>query len=175
MAWHKGIKFCFSGKQLVRLLTMLRRSVLAASQVAKRAMGTYKTSTGLVGLAVDPDGKNTLMHLSGEVLDSVKRIPDTSQYRQNVEKWFTFISSECSKTDDVKKIEDAMELGQIEEVIEMAKEEKKLVQYYFENKGWELVAKDQEEADKMVLEMADSIYFTDPESHPAKLVEAKKA
>ena len=67
---------------------------MAASQVAKRAMGTYKTSTGLVGLAVDPDGKNTLMHLSGEVLDSVKRIPDTSQYRQNVEKWFTFISSD---------------------------------------------------------------------------------
>jgi hypothetical protein len=35
-------------------------------------MGTYKTSTGLVGLEVDPDGKNTLIKLSDQVLESVK-------------------------------------------------------------------------------------------------------
>ncbi len=29
----------------------------------------------------------------------------------------------------------------------------------------------QEEADQMVLQMADSIYFTDPENHPAKIIE----
>ena len=33
---------------------------------------TYKSSTGLVGLAVDPDGINTLKKLSTEILTSVQ-------------------------------------------------------------------------------------------------------
>ena len=56
----------------------------------------------------------------------------------------------------------------------MAKEELKLVDYYYDNKGWEIVATEQAEADRMVVEMADSIYFTDPDSHPAKIPEEEK-
>ena len=40
--------------------------------VAGRSFATYKTSTGLVGLAVDPNGRETLMNLASEVLQSVK-------------------------------------------------------------------------------------------------------
>lgn len=138
-----------------------------------RAMGTYKTSTGLVGLAVDPNGRETLMHLSADVLKSVQRIPSDAQYRINVESWFKHIHDTCKTTEDIKKIEETLELGQIEEVIENAKDELKLVDYYFDNKGWELVAASQAEADKMVLAMADSIYFTDPDNHPARVIEDK--
>ncbi len=53
-------------------------------------------------------------------------------------------------------------LGQIEEVIEMAKDELNLVKFYIEHKGWELVDEAQKEADTMVGKMADSIYFTNP-------------
>lgn len=37
-----------------------------------RNFATYKTSTGLVGLAVDPDGATTLLNISKKALDSVK-------------------------------------------------------------------------------------------------------
>jgi len=41
-------------------------------------------------------------------------------------------------TDDIKKIEDYIDLGQIEEVIDMVKDEIELSDAYIENKGWEL-------------------------------------
>lgn len=69
----------------------------------------------------------------------------------------------CSQILD---IENKIELGQIEEVIEIAKEELELVEFYFAEKGWELVAAAKEEADFMKKEMADTLYFTDPKNHP---------
>jgi len=65
-------------------------------------------------------------------------------------------------TKDIKKIENEIALGQIEEVIEMAKDELELVSFYIENKGWEQVEEAQQEADTMIASMADSIYFTNP-------------
>ena len=41
-------------------------------KVASRPFATYKTSTGLVGLAVDPNGRETLRKLSDEILEAVK-------------------------------------------------------------------------------------------------------
>jgi hypothetical protein len=64
-------------------------------------------------------------------------------------------------------------LGQIEEVIEMAKDELTMVDYYFDNKGWEQVAEEQLRADEVVEKMADSIYFTNPREKPAE-PESKK-
>lgn len=37
-----------------------------------RTLATYKSSTGLVGLAVDPNGRETLQDLAATVLSSVK-------------------------------------------------------------------------------------------------------
>ena len=37
-----------------------------------RMMGTYKTSTGLVGLAVDPNGRETLLDLAASIKEAVK-------------------------------------------------------------------------------------------------------
>ncbi len=90
----------------------------------------------------------------------------------------------------IKAIEDEIDLGQIEEVIEMSKTELELIDFYYgklyhpwnnrfvpklrevnvqffvENKGWELVAQAKLEADDLLDEMADSIYFTSPEARP---------
>ena len=41
-------------------------------KIASRPFATYKTSTGLVGLAVDPNGRETLRKLSDEILEAVK-------------------------------------------------------------------------------------------------------
>lgn len=131
-----------------------------------RAFGTYKSTTGLVGLEVDPEGKQTLEKLANDVLLNVQKIPATSQYRINTEKWFIYIKKVLASTDDYNTIEEEIGLGQIEEVIEMAKSELELVEYYYENKGWEKVAEAQERADALVDEMADTIYFSVPEYKP---------
>ena len=54
---------------------MQRFRCTAASSVgsmARRAMGTYKTSTGLVGLAVDSNGRENLFNISQEIMETVK-------------------------------------------------------------------------------------------------------
>ena len=99
-------------------------------KAALRCLSTYKTSTGLVGLAVDPNARVNLIPLSGEVLSAVKKIPADSQYRIDVEKWFSYIQRTATDLTDVKAIEDEIGLGQIEEVMEMGKTELELIDIY---------------------------------------------
>ena len=67
------------------------QAVIKQTLPACRSLSTYKTSTGLVGLAVDVNGRETLLDLSAKIMEAVKPIPASSAYRINVEKWFTFI------------------------------------------------------------------------------------
>jgi len=53
------------------------RSALAGVRVAARSLSTYKSSTGLVGLAVDRNGRQTLIEVSAQVLSAVKVRPQT--------------------------------------------------------------------------------------------------
>ena len=90
---------------------------------------TYKTTTGLVGLAVDTNARNTLLQLTETCLKSVQvsttinpelfvcpiffciefvcgvctqRAPDQSGYRVKVEEWMHFIDKSVKMTDDVR-------------------------------------------------------------------------
>jgi hypothetical protein len=49
-----------------------RTAFSAASKVTRRTLSTYKTSTGMVGLAVEVDGRAKLLEISNEILESVK-------------------------------------------------------------------------------------------------------
>ena len=92
-----------------------------------------------------------------------------------MEKWFNYIGKTCEATHDVKKIEDEVNMGQIEELIEMAKDELSFTKLYIDEKGWEQVAEEQRDADAMIADMADTIYFTNPSAAPApEAVEEKK-
>lgn len=54
-------------------MSFVRRVVLSPfSKVARKSFATYKTSTGLVGLNVDPNGRENLLKISNEILESVK-------------------------------------------------------------------------------------------------------
>lgn len=44
----------------------------ASSKIAKKGFATYKTSTGLTGLKVDPNGRENLLVLTDEILNNVK-------------------------------------------------------------------------------------------------------
>mmetsp|Transcript_11320 Transcript_11320/g.24812 ORF Transcript_11320/g.24812 Transcript_11320/m.24812 type:complete len:154 (-) Transcript_11320:55-516(-) len=141
---------------------MQKFRVSCVNAVVRRAMGTYKTSTGLVGLAVDPNGRENLFNVSQEIMQAVKGVPETSQYRINVEQTFNHIIKTCQEHQDVKAIEDEVDLGQIEELIEMANDELNVVKFYIENKVWESVAEEEARADELYEEMKDSIEFTCP-------------
>jgi NADH dehydrogenase (ubiquinone) 1 alpha subcomplex subunit 5 len=99
--------------------------------ICKRSFATYKTSTGLVGLAVDPNGRENLLSLSGKILSSVQKIPAEAQYRIDVEKWFNYIQKVATDNTDVRAIENEIDLGQVEELLEMGNTELELIDYYY--------------------------------------------
>ena len=56
-----------------RKKNMLARKIIAKlAKSPKQAFSTYKTSTGLVGLAVDLDGRQNLINVSAQILDAVQ-------------------------------------------------------------------------------------------------------
>ena len=62
-------------EMLARRLVVLTTSsscVFRGSAQRGARLSTYKTSTGLVGLSVDVDARETLLKISGDVLTSVK-------------------------------------------------------------------------------------------------------
>eukprot|EP01039_Chlorochromonas_danica_P007147 gene7148-7900_t len=154
---------------MFRFASLSKKALILPCKVnvtANRFLATYKTSTGLAGLSVDPHGRETLQNLSDTILSRVQKIPETSQYRIDVEKWFSFIKKVTTEKDDVKAIENEIDRGQIEEVIQMAKDELELIDYYHEHKIWEKVEAAKLEGDEILARMADSVYFTNPEARP---------
>lgn len=93
----------------------------------------------------------------------------------DVEKWCNFFTKVASTKQDIKAIEDEIALGQIEEVIEMVKDELKLSEIYVQEKGWEQVKDEQRRADSMVAAMADSIFFSNPQNAPGTAAAADAA
>lgn len=47
-------------------------TVKTTTRISRCCMGTYKSSTGLPGVDVDPNGRENLIKLSEKVLESVK-------------------------------------------------------------------------------------------------------
>lgn len=65
-------------------------------------MTTYKSSTGLVGLTVDPNGKETMQRICIDVLTGVRKLPPNSEYRTSTEEWFEHLQAVLASTDDVR-------------------------------------------------------------------------
>lgn len=59
-------------RTVLKQTTKIARCDLAPKVVTRGFAFTYKTSTGLPGLKVDPNGRENLLKLTDEVLDSVK-------------------------------------------------------------------------------------------------------
>ena len=101
---------------------MLRRSL----PLLRRGLST-KASTGIVGLRVEPKGREVLMQLSASILKAVAAFPETAHYRRVVERVYTERLEACQAHAEVADIELAVGQGQIEELIEMARDEQKLI------------------------------------------------
>ena len=135
---------------------------------------TYKTTTGLAGLPVDENGKETILKLSADVLQAVKvgafvfnfhwTFPLSTnclirKFRRQVSTGLMLRNGSISSQGrpaaqtmyvyihillapllyiysyffQVKAIEDEIGIGQIEEIIDIAKDELELIDYYHGN------------------------------------------
>lgn len=80
----------------------------------------------------------TLRELYKRTLDAVKSIPETATYRVNVEKITNYRMGIVKENEDIAKIENALSVGQIQEVIEQAEDELELIPHMVEWKPWEM-------------------------------------
>ena len=97
-----------------------------------------KATTGLAGLGVEHRWRKKLMALYSHILEDVKMIPEDQYYRQSVEniyREFLRIVSNVGDT-DWRIVERRIGLGQVENLLTFAMDERDLVQQYAEWKLW---------------------------------------
>ncbi|KAF9576224.1 ndufa5, NADH-ubiquinone oxidoreductase subunit [Mortierella alpina] len=96
-----------------------------------------KKSTGIYGLPVHPDPRPQLITLYNDTLKTLEKFPEYAVYRQATAALTNHRLSVVQGTEDVNKIEETIDAGQIEEVVVQAVEELKLAQKMLEWKPWE--------------------------------------
>jgi hypothetical protein len=109
------------------LRALARRAAPALVGARGAARGFAKTSTGIVGLEVVPNGRAVLMALSEKLLRMVAELPESAHYRKTVEDVYRTRLEACQQHTEVEAIEAALGLGQIEELIKVAQDEEKLI------------------------------------------------
>lgn len=86
-----------------------------------------KRTTGIVGLEVEPDAKPILLDLYAQTLSALEAVPPTAEYRKLVEGMTKERLAVIEKTDDLDVIEDTIGCGQVEQLIQQAKDELSLI------------------------------------------------
>ena len=98
-----------------------------AVPLARRALARAKTTTGLVGLAVEPQARPALMGLYGKTLAALEDVPAASEYRKHVESMTKERLAVVEGTEDLRAIESTIGAGQVEQLIRQAEDELALI------------------------------------------------
>eukprot|EP00977_Amphora_coffeiformis_P003564 scaffold689_cov186-Amphora_coffeaeformis.AAC.14 len=97
----------------------------ASEQPIIPGIGAGKTSTGYFQLLLDTMAASDM--------------PETAQYRIDVTKWANFVIKTVKENpNDPEAVEDAVQMGQVEELIEMADDEMIAMDAYLSVRMWEL-------------------------------------
>ncbi|XP_053455824.1 NADH dehydrogenase [ubiquinone] 1 alpha subcomplex subunit 5-like [Nycticebus coucang] len=104
--------------------------------------GALKKTTGLVGLAVCETPHEGLRILYTKILDVFEQIPKTAAYRKHTEQITNEKLAMVKAEPDVKKLEDQLRGGQIEEVILQAEHELSLARKMMQWKPWETLVEE---------------------------------
>jgi NADH dehydrogenase (ubiquinone) 1 alpha subcomplex subunit 5 len=126
----------------VRYLSEAAPEEPAAARPFQPGVGTAKTSTGYVGLAVEPEWFNLIQKHFGALLTKMEAsdMPETAQYRIDVTKWCNYVLAQAkAHPEDPEAVEEAVNMGQVEELIDMAKDEMIALDTYLKVRMWELV------------------------------------
>jgi len=102
---------------------VLRRSVLPAAAAVRH----LKATTGIVGLEVEPEAKSILEKLYKQTLEELKAVPAMAEYRKTVEAMTSQRLAVVQGTDDLDEIEATVQGGQVEQLIQQAQDELKLI------------------------------------------------
>ncbi|EQC32079.1 hypothetical protein SDRG_10276 [Saprolegnia diclina VS20] len=100
-------------------------------------MAVQKTTTGLVGLKVNPNWRSDLIHLYGETLKATATHLPECHYRTSVEQITNFRLKVVTDNTDENIVEKTVNCGQVEELIEQAEDELFLIPKYAEWRLWE--------------------------------------
>ncbi|KAL5984769.1 hypothetical protein ACLOJK_041391 [Asimina triloba] len=102
----------------------LRRLMLGAGGPL---LAKVKETTGIVGLDVVPNAREVLISLYTRTLDEIKAVPEDEGYRKAVECFTKHRLNICQQETDWEHIEKKIGCGQVEELIEEAEDELKLI------------------------------------------------
>ncbi|GCB72035.1 NADH dehydrogenase [ubiquinone] 1 alpha subcomplex subunit 5-like [Scyliorhinus torazame] len=99
--------------------------------------GVLKKTTGLVGLAVAQNPHEKLRILYSRILTVLQSVPQDAAYRKYTEQTINDRLNMVKSEQDVQKLEDKINCGQLEEVILQAEDELSLAYKMVKWKPWE--------------------------------------
>ena len=91
------------------------------------AVAKVKETTRIVGLEVVPNAREVLISLYGRTLKEIEAVPENEGYRKAVESFTRHRLQVCHEEEDWEMIEKRIGCGQVEELIEEAQDELKLI------------------------------------------------
>ena len=101
--------------------------------VARPLMAKVKQTTGIVGLDVVPNARDVLIGLYRKTLKEIQAVPEDEGYRKAVESFTRQRLKVCEEEQDWEAIENRLGCGQVEELIEEAQDELKLISHMIGN------------------------------------------
>lgn len=90
-------------------------------------LAKVKETTGIVGLDVVPNARQVLIELYSKTLKEIQAVPEDEGYRKAVESFTRHRLNVCQEEDDWEAIEKRLGCGQVEELIEEARDELTLI------------------------------------------------
>lgn len=96
-------------------------------RIARPLMAKVKETTGIVGLDVVPNAREVLISLYTKTLNEIQTVPEDEGYRKAVESFTSHRLKVCQEEEDWEQIEKRLGCGQVEELIEEAQDELKLL------------------------------------------------
>ena len=98
-----------------------------SSEVSETGRDAVKETTGLTGLDVVPNARRVLISLYGQILEAAEAIPEGNQYRADITQLTKYRLSVVESNNSISAIEAEINDGQIEELIDIAKDELELL------------------------------------------------
>ncbi|DAZ97193.1 TPA: hypothetical protein N0F65_003824 [Lagenidium giganteum] len=94
-------------------------------------MAVRKTSTGIVGLPVNPNARQDLVKIYQRTLQEIQTLPnEAANYKQAVEQITKYRLKVVEENTDEAVIEREINCGQLEELIEQAEDELSVIPVY---------------------------------------------
>ncbi|KAH8482943.1 hypothetical protein H0E87_027621 [Populus deltoides] len=104
--------------------------------IGRPLLSRVKQTTGIVGLDVVPNARAVLINLYTKTLKEIKAVPEDEGYRKAVETFTKHRLTVCEEEEEWEKIEERIGCGQVEELIEEAQDELKLIGKMIEWDPW---------------------------------------